>query len=419
MLDKLKELGFREATKAGVSIGIDDMIIPKEKDQEIDDRPEADQAKSRSSIARASSPPANATTRSSTSGRTPPTRSPTSCSSTLEHNQGKQGIQPGLPHGGLRRARQPPAGPPARRCARPDGQALRRHHRDADSLELPRRPDRARVLHLHARRPQRSGRYRAQDRRLRLHDPQAGRRGAGRDHPRGGLRHHQRHLGRRRSTKAKTKSSISRPPRRPLLLRRHRRSGRPKKKARQGERGDRRNRRRGRSTSSASRRSRSARCSLAKASTASARTATAATSRPARSSSSAKPSASSPRSPSANPARSSRCVRSTSVARRRQAFKQPQIKAKFDGIVRYNDLRLVQARRRQQHRPEQERLGLHSSPTTAANSNATTSSSARSSPWPTAARSRRARPSCSGIRTTCRFSPRRPARSNSTTSSRA
>jgi DNA-directed RNA polymerase subunit beta' len=36
MLDKLKELGFREATKSGCSIGIDDMIIPKEKDQEID-----------------------------------------------------------------------------------------------------------------------------------------------------------------------------------------------------------------------------------------------------------------------------------------------------------------------------------------------------------------------------------------------
>jgi DNA-directed RNA polymerase subunit beta' len=34
-LDKLKELGFREATRAGVSIGIDDMIIPKEKTQEI------------------------------------------------------------------------------------------------------------------------------------------------------------------------------------------------------------------------------------------------------------------------------------------------------------------------------------------------------------------------------------------------
>src|SRR5437667_1232288 len=35
-LDRLKELGFREATKAVVSIGIDDMIIPKEKGQEIE-----------------------------------------------------------------------------------------------------------------------------------------------------------------------------------------------------------------------------------------------------------------------------------------------------------------------------------------------------------------------------------------------
>ncbi|HEV8185072.1 MAG TPA: DNA-directed RNA polymerase subunit beta', partial [Chthoniobacterales bacterium] len=35
-LDKLKELGFREATKAGISIGINDMIIPKEKQTELD-----------------------------------------------------------------------------------------------------------------------------------------------------------------------------------------------------------------------------------------------------------------------------------------------------------------------------------------------------------------------------------------------
>ncbi len=35
-LDELKELGFREATKAGVSIGISDMIIPKEKQIELD-----------------------------------------------------------------------------------------------------------------------------------------------------------------------------------------------------------------------------------------------------------------------------------------------------------------------------------------------------------------------------------------------
>ncbi len=35
-LDRLKELGFREATRSGCSIGIDDMIIPKEKVQEIE-----------------------------------------------------------------------------------------------------------------------------------------------------------------------------------------------------------------------------------------------------------------------------------------------------------------------------------------------------------------------------------------------
>src|SRR5476649_2228039 len=34
-LDKLKELGFAEATKAGISIGISDMIIPKEKETEL------------------------------------------------------------------------------------------------------------------------------------------------------------------------------------------------------------------------------------------------------------------------------------------------------------------------------------------------------------------------------------------------
>ena len=36
-LDKLKELGFREATRAGVSIGIDDMIVPKEKQKLIEE----------------------------------------------------------------------------------------------------------------------------------------------------------------------------------------------------------------------------------------------------------------------------------------------------------------------------------------------------------------------------------------------
>src|SRR3954454_5665830 len=35
-LDKLKELGFREATRAGISIGIENMIIPKRKESELE-----------------------------------------------------------------------------------------------------------------------------------------------------------------------------------------------------------------------------------------------------------------------------------------------------------------------------------------------------------------------------------------------
>ena len=35
VLDKLKALGFESATRAGISIGIDDMIVPKEKDQVV------------------------------------------------------------------------------------------------------------------------------------------------------------------------------------------------------------------------------------------------------------------------------------------------------------------------------------------------------------------------------------------------
>ena len=64
----------------------------------------------------------------------------------------------------------------------------------ADSLELPRRPVGAGVLHLHARRPQGSGRHRASHRRLGLPDPPSDRRGAGRHHPRRRLRHRGGHL---------------------------------------------------------------------------------------------------------------------------------------------------------------------------------------------------------------------------------
>ena len=61
-------------------------------------------------------------------------------------------LQPGLHHGRLGRARLETADPTARGDARSDGQAVGRDHRDADHVELPRRPHRAAVLHLDARR---------------------------------------------------------------------------------------------------------------------------------------------------------------------------------------------------------------------------------------------------------------------------
>ena len=98
-----------------------------------------------------------------------------------------------LHDGAFRRARLAGADAPARRHARPDGQALRRDHREPDHLELQGRAVGARVLQLDARRPQGSRRHRAQDRELGLSHPPSGRRGAGLHHHDRGLRHRGRH----------------------------------------------------------------------------------------------------------------------------------------------------------------------------------------------------------------------------------
>ncbi len=102
-----------------------------------------------------------------------------------------------LHDGAFRRARLAGADAPARRHARPDGQAVRRDHREPDHLELQGRPVRARVLQLDPRRPQGPRRHRAQDRELRLSDAPSGRRGAGLHHHDRGLRHDGRHQGAR------------------------------------------------------------------------------------------------------------------------------------------------------------------------------------------------------------------------------
>ena len=74
--DQLMYTGFRYATRAGMSIGIDDMKIPAEKKAILEEAEKDVKSRSSSSTSRVSSPPASATTRSSTSGRAPTSRSP-------------------------------------------------------------------------------------------------------------------------------------------------------------------------------------------------------------------------------------------------------------------------------------------------------------------------------------------------------
>ena len=62
-LDRLKELGFHHATEGGISIGIDDIIIPPEKERDHRRGPEGRRRLRRAITATASSPTASATTR--------------------------------------------------------------------------------------------------------------------------------------------------------------------------------------------------------------------------------------------------------------------------------------------------------------------------------------------------------------------
>ena len=81
MLDEVKKLGFLYATRAGISIGIDDMVVPEEKAGLVHDA-EKQVLKFSSSIRKAQSLNRSATTRSSKSGRRSPKWSPKRCSRT-------------------------------------------------------------------------------------------------------------------------------------------------------------------------------------------------------------------------------------------------------------------------------------------------------------------------------------------------
>jgi DNA-directed RNA polymerase subunit beta' len=146
-------LGFEHATLAGVSIGMVDMIIPPEKNEivkgarkqvaEVDEQYRQGVITDGERYNKIVDIWTHATDEN-LQRHVPGDRG----------EKGQRGDQPGVHDGGLQGARQPAADPAAGRHARPDGQAVRRDHRAADRVELPRGVERAGVLHQHARRAQ-------------------------------------------------------------------------------------------------------------------------------------------------------------------------------------------------------------------------------------------------------------------------
>ena len=216
MLDEVKSSGFLAATRSGLSIGIDDMVIPAQEGRGGSDAQNQVIAVQQQYLD-------GAITHGERYNKVIEIWSGITEKVADEmfgamQKRDKDGvINADLRHGRLRRSRFEAADPPALRYARPDGQAFGRNHRDADHGQLPRRADRVAVLHLDARRAQGTGRYGAEDRRLGLPDPPPGGRLAGRDHQRVRLRHRGRHLRRLHRRIRRHDRTAARPHRGPRL----------------------------------------------------------------------------------------------------------------------------------------------------------------------------------------------------------
>ncbi|MCK7483119.1 MAG: hypothetical protein M0C28_43125 [Candidatus Moduliflexus flocculans] len=76
ILDAMKELGFKYATQAGFSLGIDDFVIPGEKKALVEKAEKEVQRHREASTGTAPSPRASASTASSRSGARSPRASP-------------------------------------------------------------------------------------------------------------------------------------------------------------------------------------------------------------------------------------------------------------------------------------------------------------------------------------------------------
>ena len=199
--DRLKDMGYRNSTKSGLSISVNDMVIPSRKEAILDKamndvRIIEKQYKEGIITDGEKYNKAVDTWAKATEGRG------------RAHDGGDQHrdaesarrdrdyhhqLQPHLHDGRLRGQGLQGPDEAAGRHARPHGQALGRDHRDPDHSQLPRRPHRAAVLHLHPRRPKGPGGHGVEDGKLRLPHPPTGGCEPGRHRHRYRLRHHKRH----------------------------------------------------------------------------------------------------------------------------------------------------------------------------------------------------------------------------------
>ena len=156
MLDAVKDLGFKYATRFGATIGMDDIVVPEAKKALIKE------ANSQGRRDPAPVPPGAHHQRGALQPRHRGVELHERADHQRAHGRAEEGprrVQPRLHDGQLGRARKQEPDPPARRHARPHGQALGRHHRAAHPLQFQGRPLGHRVLHLHQRRPQGSCRH--------------------------------------------------------------------------------------------------------------------------------------------------------------------------------------------------------------------------------------------------------------------
>ena len=189
VLDTIKRLGFQYATQAGITISKNDIVIPSE--QGGDPRPAT------RSVSPRSRPQYERGLITEAERHESIVNIWTEATDTVADAMEKTlyELNPVYMMANSGSARIVQADPTARRHARPDGQPEGRDHRAPDQGQLHGGPVGARVLHLHARRPQGPRRHRAPHRRLRLPHPPPRRRRAGRHRPRAGLRDRGLHRG--------------------------------------------------------------------------------------------------------------------------------------------------------------------------------------------------------------------------------